>query len=139
MRLVIDDGGREAAGYRGTAGDCVARAIAIAAELDYGEVYDALAHFEGAIYGGPRSARNGVRRKSYDSLLEGLGWTWTPTMGIGTGCTVHLREDELPGGRLIVRVSKHVTAVVDGVIHDTHNPCRGGTRCVYGYWTKEEE
>ncbi len=39
-------------------------------------------------------------------------------------------------GRLIVSVSKHMTAVIDGVIHDTHNPSRDGTRCVYGYWTK---
>ena len=38
-----DDGGRKAAGYKGSAGDCVTRAIAIAAELPYREVYDALA------------------------------------------------------------------------------------------------
>jgi hypothetical protein len=25
-------------------------------------------------------------------------------------------------------------AVIDGVIHDTFNPSRGGSRCVYGYW-----
>ena len=31
-------------------------------------------------------------------------------------------------------VSKHITAVVDGVIHDTFDPSRDGTRCVYGYW-----
>jgi hypothetical protein len=26
--------------------------------------------------------------------------------------------------------------VIDGVIHDTFDPSRGGTRCVYGYWIK---
>lgn len=57
-------------------------------------------------------------------------------MGIGTGCTVHLRDGELPRGRLIVAVSKHIVAVVDGVIHDTHDPSRDETRCVYGYWQK---
>lgn len=25
----------------------------------------------------------------------------------------------------------------DGVIRDTHDPSRDGTRCVYGYWTAE--
>ena len=30
MRHAYNDGGREAAGYKGDAGDCVARAIAIA-------------------------------------------------------------------------------------------------------------
>jgi hypothetical protein len=24
--------------------------------------------------------------------------------------------------------------VIDGVLHDTHDCTRGGTRCVYGYW-----
>jgi hypothetical protein len=49
---------------------------------------------------------------------------------------VHLRADELPSGTLIVKVSKHLSAVIDGVIQDTHNPSRGGTRCVYGYYIK---
>jgi len=42
-KFVYNDGGREAAGYKGTAGDCVCRAVAIAAELPYQEVYDRLA------------------------------------------------------------------------------------------------
>ncbi|MGA2164193.1 MAG: hypothetical protein ABSH36_06960, partial [Solirubrobacteraceae bacterium] len=55
-------------------------------------------------------------------------------MKIGHGCTVHLHAEELPSGRLIVRLSRHMCAVIDGVIHDTHDPSRQGTRCVYGYW-----
>lgn len=137
MGYEYNDGGRAAAGYRGDAGDCVTRAIAIATEVPYREVYDVLGSFSKAIEGPKgKSARDGVRRRVYDSYLELLGWRWTPTMGIGTGCTVHLNAEELPSGRLIVRLSKHLTAVVDGVIHDTHDPSRGGTRCVYGYWSK---
>lgn len=64
------------------------------------------------------------------------GWRWTPTMGIGTGCRVHLRADELPAGRLLVSVSRRLVAVIDGVIHDVADPSRGGTRCVYGYWSR---
>jgi hypothetical protein len=64
------------------------------------------------------------------------GWRWTPTMKIGSGCTVHLRADELPTGRLIVRVSGHLVAVIDGVILDTHNCSRDGMRCVYGYFAR---
>ena len=37
-----DDGGRAAAGFKGEAGDCVTRAIAIATGRPYREVYDAL-------------------------------------------------------------------------------------------------
>ena len=61
-------------------------------------------------------------------VLEELGWQWTPTMAIGSGCTVHLRDGELPRGRLIVAVSKHMVAVVDGVIHDTSDCSRNGSR-----------
>jgi len=31
--------------------------------------------------------------------MAALGWTFTATMGIGTGCTVHLANGELPMGR----------------------------------------
>lgn len=57
-------------------------------------------------------------------------------MRIGQGCTVHMRADELPSGRLVVNLSKHSTAVIDGVCHDTYDPSRDGTRCVYGYFVK---
>jgi hypothetical protein len=55
-------------------------------------------------------------------------------MQVGTGCQVHLRADELPEGRLIVRLSRHVAAVIDGVLHDNHDCSRQGTRCVYGFF-----
>ena len=67
--------------------------------------------------------------------LQSLGWKWTPTMQIGSGCKVHLCADELPPGRLIVSVSRHLVAVIDGVVHDIYEDARGGTRCVYGYWS----
>jgi len=38
----------------------------------------------------------------------------------------------------VVACSKHYTAVIDGVIHDTHDPSRDGTRAVYGYYYLEE-
>lgn len=136
-----NDGGREAAGFTGTARDCVCRAIAIAAEKPYLEVYHALNELaQGERLTARRvsrsSARGGVHRSTYHRYLEGLGWQWTPTMRIGQGCTVHLRGDELPPGRLIVRVSRHVCAVIDGILHDTHDCSRGGLRCVYGYWSR---
>ena len=58
-------------------------------------------------------------------------------MAIGSGCRVHLRAEELPAGRLIARVSKHFVTVVDGICYDTSDPTRGGTRCVYGYFSPQ--
>lgn len=97
--------------------------------------------------------------------MAGLGFRWVPTMKVGEGCKVHLDAEELPGGRIICKLSRHLTAVIDGVVHDTYNPARStswtfepdhgqplkanqgrnvngvwtevGGRCVYGYWTLE--
>lgn len=138
-----DDGGRAKAGYRGRAkGDCVARAIAIAASRPYQIVcdeIDALAIQErtGKRKRSKSSSQNGVWRSTSDKYLRSLGWTWTATMTVGSGCKVHLCSEELPTGRIIVRVSKHYAAVVDGVVHDIYDPSRDGTRCVYGYWSKQ--
>jgi hypothetical protein len=142
MRFTYNDGGREAAGFKGKTGDCVCRAIAIATELPYQEVYDLINKFAknertGKCKKGVSSARTGVYTQTARKVLQHLGWKFVPTMGIGTGCTVHLRDGELPMGRIICNVSRHFTAVIDGVINDTYDCSRDGNRCVYGYFVKE--
>lgn len=146
MMCIYSDGGRALAGFKGHTGDCVTRAVAIATQQDYQTVYDRLAvgnanqrkTRRSSRVTGKRTAAHGinVQRKWFQDYMRSLGWVWTPTMHIGSGCKVHLREGELPMGRLIVSLSKHYAAVIDGVIYDTGNPSRGGTRCVYGYWSK---
>ncbi len=144
----FDDGGREAAGFKGGAGDCVVRAIAIASKLPYLQVYEELRQAN-ARYAAERnnkvsrrlaqkgsSPRNGNHRDAFHAYILSLGFHWVPTMKVGVGCQVHLRPSELPFGTLLVKVSKHLTTVIDGVIYDTHNPARGGNRCVYGYYRK---
>lgn len=170
---IYDDGGRQAAGFKGNAGDCVVRAVAIASGLPYQEVYDALSDGSREQKLTKRSkrkssARDGVnvKRKWFRDYMASIGFKWTPTMQIGSGCKVHLCAEELPAGRLIVSVSKHYTTMIDGVIHDTYDPReRGGwiyppntprenvpknarwlengngwfhepQRCVYGYWSR---
>jgi len=88
------------------------------------------------MHGGRSSARNGVWKQTYRKFLEDLGWVFVPTMFIGSGCKVHLKSDELPNGNLIVNLSRHVAAVIDGVLHDTYDCSRDETRCVYGYFYK---
>ena len=142
----VNDGGRSHAGFKGGAGDCVVRSIAIAANLPYLQVYEDL-RMANANYAELRndrlakrlnskgsSPRNGNHRNVFHNYILGLGFDWVPTMKIGAGCQVHLRPDELPSGVLIVKVSKHLTTIIDGVIQDTHDPSRGGNRCVYGYY-----
>ena len=148
INLKIDDGGRAAAGYKGKVGDCVIRSIAIATNLSYRKIYDDLYKLNENFRTKSKtklakslklkndSPRNGTHRPVFKEYLKNLGWNWTPTMFIGQGCKVHLKKDELPGGTLIVSCSRHITVVKDGVLHDTYDCSRNGTRCVYGYWKK---
>lgn len=150
LGFCINDGGRELAGFKGGAGDCVVRAVAIAAQIPYLQVYEDLREAN-LSYADQRhdklarrlnaqgaSPRNGNHRNVFHSYILSHGFDWIPTMKVGAGCQVHLLANELPMGRLIVRVSKHLTAVIDGVIQDTHNPSRGGKRCVYGYYIQRQ-
>jgi len=159
-RWVYNDGGRAAAGFLGKTGDCFTRAVAIASCRSYQEVYtfvnrvakEIKEHGDAAITHNQRSAqkkimrdrlryrsmgaaRRGVAKPAYDEVMHRMGWVWTATMAWGTGCKTHLKSEDLPSGCLVCRVTKHMVAVIDGILHDTYDASRGGTRCVYGYFS----
>jgi len=137
MEFVYNDGGRSAAGYKGNTNDCAIRAIAIVTGAPYKIVYDLVRRYGANERKAPKSsARNGVSIPTTRLILKDIGWAWTPTMLFGQGCKVHMKADELPSGRAIIKVSKHICAVIDGVVHDTYCDDREETRCVYGYWTR---
>lgn len=141
MKFVKNDGGRADAGFKGSAGDCAVRAISIATGTPYQEVYDAINALgskerTGRRKRGTSNARTGVYKGAVHKYMASIGWAWTPTMQIGSGCKVHVRSEELPTGRLVLNLSRHYAAVIDGALHDTHDCSRDGTRCVYGYWAQ---
>lgn len=145
MKFNYNDGGREAAGYKGRTGDCVCRAIAIVSGLPYQQVYDRLSEGNTTQRKSKhckkqksKTAAHGINtnRKWFSDYMRSLGFVWQPTMFIGQGCKVHLKADELPAGSLVVSVSNHFTTIIDGVINDTYDCSRNDTRCVYGYYYK---
>ena len=142
MQFIFNYGGRKEAGFKGAAGDCVMRAISIATEKPYLEVYDTLKELASKERITKRrkrksSIRDGVHKITIHKYLKSIDWKWTPMVLVGQGCKIHLKEDELPEGRIIVSLSKHYCAIIDKVINDTHFDDRNGTRCVYGIWSKE--
>ena len=139
MEFIYSDGGRSEAGYKGNAKDCVVRSIAIVTRIPYKKVYEDLNRIAKLLNNKSRisTSRGGVHKDVYNSYLRYLGYEWIPTMKIGQGCKVHLKADELPEGRLIVRISRHMTAVIDGIHYDAWNQSKNGTRCVYGYFKKK--
>lgn len=131
MEFVYSDGGRSKY-FKGSAGDCVCRAICNATGMDYKEVYNEIKNLL------QHTPRNGLKKKETKDIMHYFGFNWIPTMKIGSGCTTHLREEDLPSGTIVCQVTGHLTCIKDKVIYDTYNCSRDGKRCVYGYWIMEE-
>ena len=127
MTYIKNDGGRAAAGYKGSAGDCAARAMAIALNIPYSEAYKELAQAN-KDHGFAKSARNGIFKETLDAVLRRHGWIWVSSpkfLGRKARCS------DMPSGAVIARQSKHFVAVIDGIPHDTFN---SSEKMVYGYW-----
>lgn len=124
-----NDGGRSKY-FKGKAGDCAARAMAIALDLDYKAVYDELAEANAKGRDGVKSARNGIYKDDLDKVLEAHGWKWFPAPKfVGRKAYV----GDMPAGTVIARMAKHFVAVKDGVAHDTWDSTY---KMIYGYWAK---
>lgn len=141
MKWIYDDGGRSKYYQKENVNDCVCRSIAIVTGRDYKEIYDLINKYaEEYRQENPNDVshpRIGVSKDLTYKILTDLGYKWIPKMYFGKGCLCHLRDGELPKkGKIIVSVSKHLTCVVDNVIHDIYDPSREGKRCVYGYYIK---
>jgi hypothetical protein len=146
LQFKHNDGGRLNAGFIGqSVRDCVARSISIASGIPYKDVYLELAkgnvsqRATSKVRRRTKSASKGIftKRKWFRDYMASIGFTWVPTQQFGSGKRVYLREGDLPNGKLIVAVSKHYTAVINGVINDTFDCGHCGNRCVYGYWMKK--
>jgi hypothetical protein len=140
VRWVYDDGGRAAAGFNGrSSGDCACRAIAIATGKPYRQVHDqlnalcalyddnALRFLYGWQHKRRPSADTGIPDRIARLYLGTLQWRWIATNN------ARLHRCDLPAGRIIVVVSKHLVALVDNVVHDTGEHWRGH-RPVHGYY-----
>jgi hypothetical protein len=77
------------------------------------------------------------RRLSRDlSALSRIAWLALDLDDVDrlevSGSPVRLGVSRRP---LLVKVSRHLSAVIDGVRYDTHNCSCSGTRCVYRYFS----
>lgn len=109
-----DDGGRSAAGYRGTAGDCVTRAVSIVTGADYRTVYRAAAVLHGKRYG-TRTARNGMHKTDSGILYRQFGLI---KQKLPAGPRPTFTEAYERYGACLVSTTGHVAALVDGALRD---------------------
>lgn len=111
MSFEIDDGGRSLSKRPGQNNDCVIRALAVVMEREYDEIYDEMKELG-------RKAQQGTLNRTWTSWLLAEGavrveWEEEPL-------TVKQFLQEYEAGRFICHIPGHAFAVVDGVIHDTH-------------------
>ena len=107
---VYGDGGRWEAGFKGSAGDCVTRALAILTGRPYRERYRALANAN-ARAGGKRSARNGIRKGAEAEVFQACGLV---KVALGKGPRPTYSEAYQQYGDCIVSTTRHLAALVDG-------------------------
>jgi hypothetical protein len=144
-RWVRDDGGQPA----GVRGGCVVRAIAIATGKPHREVHQELIEatrryvstHRNRVVGWIKHSRGG---RGYDPIYGSYAEIYGPYLEKHLGWQrvshkVRLRADELPPGRLIVDVHRHLVAVIDGVIHDTYNSGGAGRRPVKAFYISPVE
>ncbi len=123
-----DDGGRAAAGFGGAAGDCVVRAICIALGQDYETTYADIAALAKS------SPAKGVTNSVCRPYLEQRGWKFHV---VGRKLLNSANLPQKP--RIIVSLSRHLAAVVDGVVRDTYSSSGRGYRKFYGYFAPADE
>lgn len=157
MNWEYNDGGRSKYFKSKYVGDCFTRAVAIAMDYDYKEMYNLINSYcreerPSKYRKDQSSARNGVYSGMAKKIMKSLGWEYYSYRD-GYGM-IHLNEDELPMGTIVCKLARHVTCVKDHVIYDIYNPSDKSIdfmcdnphkkhvnhkdRCVYGYWYKKE-
>jgi hypothetical protein len=130
MTYIKNDGGRSQAGYKGSAGDCGARAMAIALGLDYQTAYNQLAQAN-KDRGFAKSARNGIYKDVYSDVLAKHGWHWVSApkfVGRKAKCA------DMPLGIVIAQQAGHYVAVTNGIPNDIWDCSQ---KMVYGFWVKQ--
>jgi len=130
MAYIFNDGGRSTYFTGKNAGDCVARAIAIATGMDYKLVYDTIASKNKIAYG-KKSARNGVHNTIWQQYLTELGFVKCKSPKLFGR---KAKPMDMPMGVVIASQSKHLVCVIDGVPHDTFDSSQ---KMVYNYWMKK--
>ena len=127
-RVSYNDGGRIAAGFKSSAGDCVVRAFTILTGMSYMQMREVVLTFIERERGSDRSSLDdGVYPKTYAKILKHLNakkltridsWNKIPTTG-----------------KFFVVTEDHAVAYIDGVFNDTFDPtCEKSSGKLIGYY-----
>lgn len=110
-------------------GDCVVRALALAEDKNWLDVYDRLCSIGRTTFEMPNN------KKTYEAYLAEHGWTKQrmPKHASGRRYTLRQLADENSTGTIVVSIARHIATVKDGNLLDTWDCSR---KCVGNYFTK---
>jgi|TARA_B100000315_G_C14198554_1_gene416577 hypothetical protein len=130
--FIKSDGGLALSGFkvRKRMGNCVPRALAIAFNRPYKEVWDELFELGKSIGEFPNTDR------CYSKYLKQHGWKKQKAQRTKGGRLKKLKYFHCLGLTALVHVRRHLVCVKDGKIIDDWNPGRYRAGI---YWTKEGE
>jgi hypothetical protein len=133
------DGGRNDSGFKGNAGDCVTRAIAISTKQGYRKTYeDLFSLYKEMTFGLSGSPRSGVPTPVYCKYLADKGWRVQITKG------GYLKDIPSDGIYIADLSERHLVTVIDGVVFDSwdsrkSNRTKCGSPKMNGFFYKETE
>lgn len=113
--------------------DCVTRSLAIITGKPYAEVWQRCADIN-LRDGKKHSANHGVHtgRADFRAYCAEIGLQRVqPVQG-------RFKDMQFPP-RCVVAMNGHYTAIIDGVIQDTHNPTPAGMAHVFGWWVPKPQ
>ena len=134
LKFKYDDGGRKYAGFaEPKVGDCVVRAISIAFDKSYLEVYEFVNIISSKEKKRKSYSKKGIYLDTIKKVMKRYGATWISYMK--TKKRIRMNSKDLPmKGKYVLNLSKHVVAIIDGTIHDLYDCSENGNRIVYGCW-----
>ena len=133
--FIFTDGGRADAGFKGDAGDCVTRAIAIATGKPYTEVYKYLSELNYRRHG-KKTARNGINKNDAAKARSHYGMV---QVKLGRGAKLTFTEAYNLYGNCIVTTTRHEAAIVNGALRDTIDGRTYEWENAYQYITRERK
>lgn len=123
------DAGRSTSKRAKQKNDCTVRALATARGLPYDDAYDLLA----------AAGRKCGRGFAFSKWINEQPWAKKISFPAVKGkrrMNPATFSQQFPHGRFVCQVAKHVFAVIDGVVHDTH--ASRPDRCIYTAWAISE-
>lgn len=124
IEFKYNDGGRFASGFHHHTSDCVTRSLSIALDIEYLKAHEYINNLIQMFGDTTSHVAKGMTMRTTKKLMKHFNLIWIQSNNL-----LEIPKET----KCILNVSRHVCAMVDGVINDTHD-FREKSNRIYGYW-----